>query len=189
MSTENEEHPASAGPWDGPRDGPRDDTAPFHPTGLRPNEEAYLASVERLIDRYTQDGRRRLRRYVLSSVAAMAFASAVPVAIAADASGWVAASLGGAAALALGLQQLLQDQRLGTECHAMAVDLSRAVRRLRYQSDGLSADELRRWFRTFMAEVEEADHAHGSTMLDLMRQGGGRSNQPAPHRTSRHVAG
>jgi hypothetical protein len=166
-----------------------DDSGPFQPAGLRPNEEAYLASVERLVDRYSQDGRRRLRRYVLSTVAAMAFASAVPVAIAAGAPGWVAASLGGAAALTLGLQQLLQDQRLGTECHAMAVDLARAVRRLRYQADGLSADELRRWFRTFMAEVEEADHAHGSTMLDLMRQTGPRPDSPAPQRTSRNVAG
>src|SRR5450432_1163989 len=102
-------------------------------TGLLPHQSSYLSQVDDLIAGYSENGRRRLRRYYLSSVAALCAAASVPVAVAAGSPGWLVASFGGAAVVAQGLQQVLQDQRLGVASHILAVQLSQSVRRFTYR--------------------------------------------------------
>jgi hypothetical protein len=104
------------------------------------------------------------------SVTALACAASVPVAVAANTPGWAVASLGAGAAVAQGSQQVLQDQRLGTESHALAVLLSQAARKFRYKAGGMTDLRLRKVFNDFVDDVERILDTHGVGLLDIMRQ-------------------
>lgn len=147
----------------------------YRPSGLRANQIAYLTSIESVTERYSRMARIRLRRHYATSAGAIACASAVPVVVAAGLPGWVAAALGGAAALAQGVQQVLQDQRLGAESHAIAVEMSTSIRRFKYESEEVSARQRNALFRAFVDQMEEIRRLSGSRILDLMRTQGGSS--------------
>ncbi|MCK9898416.1 SLATT domain-containing protein [Frankia sp. AgB32] len=142
----------------------------YRPDDMRPNQVAYLESIEKMTERYSRMAHFRLRRYFATSAGAIACASAVPVVVAARFPGWIAAALGALAALAQGIQQILQDQRLGAESHAIAVEMSTALRRFRYEAEEVPERERDASFRTFVDQMEEIQHLSGSRMFELMRE-------------------
>ena len=137
--------------------------------GLLPHEKAYLSGVDELAAAYSRTARIRLRRFYALSVTALACASSVPVAVAAGAPGWAVAALGAAAAVAQGSEQLLRDQRLSAETHAMAVLLSQQIRRFRYRFNATSKAEQRAIFERFVEEVEGIHETQGTALVELMR--------------------
>ena len=142
------------------------------PESLLEHERAYLNSVDDYIAAYSRNGKIRRRRYVLLSIAALGCASSVPVSVAANAPGWVAAGLGAGAAILQGSEQLLQDQRIGAESHAMAVLLSQELRRFLYKVRPLSDSQIRAAFNKFVDQTEEIHDKQGSVLLELIRQDG-----------------
>ena len=158
---EEEEGEGLVGSYDGTRKNP--------PPGLLGHEAEYLDTVHELILGYSKAARRRLRRHYTLALTAVISASAVPAVVAANAPGWSVAALGALAAASQSCQQLLQDQRIGAESHAMAVVLGSAVRRFRFES--VLGDDLRRRqvFEGFVETVEELRESRGTALIELLR--------------------
>lgn len=159
---------------------------PYRPADLSEHVQAYLTTVGELIAGYSRAGKKRLRRFYAMSLTALACASGVPVAVAAQAPDWSVAMLGALAAVAQGGQQILQDQRLGTESHAMAVLLSQMLRRFRHSVGGTSGAAQRLAFEELVNEIERTLDTHGTGIIDIMRrtpsadQTSQRGTPPAP---------
>ncbi|MFE6234240.1 hypothetical protein [Cellulosimicrobium sp. NPDC057862] len=100
---------------------------------------------------------------------ALSASAGVPVAVAAGAPGWVLASLGAVAAVSQASQQLLRGRELGTQSHAIAVALSRALRRLRFDSGAITEYQQRRVFEALVEETEGLLSSQDDRMLELMR--------------------
>ncbi|WP_251744969.1 SLATT domain-containing protein [Frankia sp. AiPs1] len=142
----------------------------YRPDDMRPNQAAYLDSIEKMTERYSRKARFRLRRYFATSTGAIACASAVPVVVAAGFPSWITAALGALAAVVQGIQQILQDQRLGAESHAIAVEMSTALRRFRYEAEEVPERERDTSFHALVDQVEEIQRLSGARMLALMRE-------------------
>ena len=137
---------------------------------LDDNEKAYLNVISGAISSYNRNARFRLRRFYMMSALTITAGASVPVAVAASAPGWVPAGLGGVAAVSHGIQQLLQDQRLGIESHAMAVSLNECVRKMQYDI-GAGAVGRQAVFEDFVRNVELRLETGGAKLLHAMRSG------------------
>ncbi|HEY0169367.1 MAG TPA: hypothetical protein VGB75_20190 [Jatrophihabitans sp.] len=140
------------------------------PAGALPHEREYLEAVHELLSGYSKAGKGRLRRFYSLLGIALAAAAGVPVAVAAGAPAWTIASLGGIAVFAQGLEQLLQDQRLGVESHAAAVRLSQELRKLHIESGAATEFRQRAVFQKFVDGVELILDYHGSASIEALRR-------------------
>ena len=136
--------------------------------GLGEHEQQYVDGVYQSVRAYSQAAKRRRRRHYALAGTAIVSAAAVPATVAGSAPAWLIASLGALAAVSQGFQQLLQDQRIGTESHALAVALNTVVRRFRL--DFTSADMRRQpqVFRGFVKAVEDLRQSRGGRLIELL---------------------
>ncbi len=113
---------------------------------------------------------------------AIGCASSVPVAVAAELPGRAIAGLGGAAAAVQGTQQVLRDNIVGPESHAIAARLSGFIRKLAFDFDSCTHGSQRREvFKAFVTETEEFQDSTVSQMIGPLRQGqDGRALPPNP---------
>jgi|SRR5579859_1056846 len=125
------------------------------PRGLRLHEREFLQEVDEQILRYSRLAQIRLR--VAQSLASVTLAAtvAIPVIVAANLAGWIAAALAAVAAFAQGVQQVRQDQRLGVESHLISVDLTRAARKYRRSVTRYPAAKRDELFDDFVQEVDD----------------------------------
>ncbi|MEO7261602.1 MAG: SLATT domain-containing protein [Jatrophihabitantaceae bacterium] len=140
------------------------------PAGALPHEQAYLKTVHEMLSGYSKAGKSRLRRFYSLLGVALTAAAGVPVAVAAGAPAWAIASLGGMAAVAQGLEQLLQDQRLGVESHATAVQLSQELRKFHVESGAATQFRQRAVFQQFVDGVELILASQGLALIEALRQ-------------------
>jgi hypothetical protein len=125
------------------------------PRGLRLHEREFLQEVEEQILRYSRLARIRLRVAQPLASVTLAATVAIPVIVAANLVGWIAAALAAVAAFAQGVQQVRQDQRLGVESHLIAVGLTRATRKYRRSVTRYPASERDELFDDFVQEVDD----------------------------------
>jgi hypothetical protein len=139
------------------------------PTELLPHQKYYIENIHEFIAAYSRLAKIRRRRFVLLLTTALTCASGVPVAVAAGAPGWAAATLGALAAITQGSEQLLQDQRLSGESHAIAVLLSHEVRQLKYGIAQVPESGQGTYFEEFVKKTENILQTQGEVLLELMR--------------------
>lgn len=150
-------------------------------SGLEEHQQIYLDSLDRRIQSFSRSARRRLVRFRVSAGTSLVVAAAVPVAVAAVAPGWIVAALGSVAVVIQGLQQVLQDQRSSVESHVVAVELSRARRRLAYDLGVCrSRHERRLVFDSFVDRIEDVVMAGGQNQIAILREGP--LSHAAPHK-------
>jgi hypothetical protein len=137
---------------------------------LEPHQQAYLDAVDQKIRAYSSLAARRLVRFRIAATGGLIAALLVPVVIATGAPGWIAAVLGAVAAMSQGLQQIFQDQRHAVGAHAVAVELSRARRRVGYALGKCATRSAQRsTFDAFVERVEDITETGDEHLIGILR--------------------
>lgn len=141
--------------------------------GLSEDQRRYLRQVDELITENAGSASHLRRRFKTFTMLGIFAAAAVPVCIAAQAPLWVAAVLGGLAAVAQGIEQALQDQRRSTEFHLTAMTLSNARRALEYRIARAPTSEAKAMlFDEFFAKAEVAIESGSTSVIRIAATGG-----------------
>lgn len=119
-------------------------------------QQDYLRNFDTMMVRASSLAKRLRRRFVVSSAISIVSAGAVPVCVAAEAQGWITATLGALAAAVQALQEMLKDQRRGAQWNLGAAALGRARRRMVYDMAKLQTEiERSARFDQFVHEAED----------------------------------